>query len=408
MATPGQANSVTAEEINQSLLRIAAFDKRSSPAVQSLASSWSDPDGIELLINLYQRLKGREAKWLTRLILKSYAPIKFPDNLEPGPQHSFLPACVQLKLQFPRASAPPVRRDGARVIIGIGSNDSSIGLSTPSRTAQQSSSPALPLITSADQPPPTPTASFPQPASSAPAPSLILSHPASSTPASLMLTLSVSAALRTLSTPVSSLPIPTPTVQHTRCSTLISTPSSHLVARASPHNHPSTPSRTALGPISHNIPTSSPKRSPMRSSPGLSIFTGGSGTCRWTPHTCPLSTCVFVLGPCIAKVPYINEQLLGWHGSRFTTSIRALAHPSLQRRCSRTGRRFKKIALVESHCTQPTVDFLKRISSLNLMRKGKKELIEVYDWRLLECITKMDQGKQLTYDPWARCWICNI
>jgi hypothetical protein len=43
-----------------------------------------------------------------------------------------------------------------------------------------------------------------------------------------------------------------------------------------------------------------------------------------------------------------------------------------------------------------------------LTTKGKKELIEVYDWRLLECVTKIDQGKQLAYDPWARCWICNI
>jgi hypothetical protein len=51
---------------------------------------------------------------------------------------------------------------------------------------------------------------------------------------------------------------------------------------------------------------------------------------------------------------------------------------------------------------------LRRISSLRLTRKGKKEWVGVYDWRLLECITKTEQGKELTYDPWVRCWICNI
>jgi hypothetical protein len=27
---------------------------------------------------------------------------------------------------------------------------------------------------------------------------------------------------------------------------------------------------------------------------------------------------------------------------------------------------------------------------------------------LLECITKTEQGKELTYNPWVRCWICDI
>jgi hypothetical protein len=56
MAMAGQANAVTVEEIDQSLLQIAAFDKRSSAAVQSLASSWKFPDGVKLLVNLYKRL----------------------------------------------------------------------------------------------------------------------------------------------------------------------------------------------------------------------------------------------------------------------------------------------------------------------------------------------------------------
>ena len=166
MATPGQANSVTVEEIDQSLLRIAAFNPRSSPAVQSLASTWKDPDTIELLVNLYQRLKAREAKWLTRVILKSFAPIKFPENLEPGPQHSFLPTCVQLKIQFPSSAPPPVRRDGTRIIAGIGANEPAIHPPNPRRIAQQSSSTAPAPVVAATQTLPIPAVPSPHPASS--------------------------------------------------------------------------------------------------------------------------------------------------------------------------------------------------------------------------------------------------
>jgi hypothetical protein len=67
-----------------------------------------------------------------------------------------------------------------------------------------------------------------------------------------------------------------------------------------------------------------------------------------------------------------------------------------------------KIALVETREKEPTVDFLKRIRRLNLMRKGKKEWVEVYDWRLLEYITKIEQGKEYSYGPWARCWMCRV
>jgi hypothetical protein len=182
MATPGQVNSVMIEEIDQSLLRVAAFDKSSSPAVQSLASSWPNPDGIESLANIYQRLQGREAKWMTRLVLKSYAPIQFPENLEPGPQHSFLPTCVQLKVQFPTSSAPPVRRHSTKIVIGSGETESTI--SPLPRTAQPLSSPATPLATTAETTLPSHAVTFIQPASSLPGQFSSFPGNSSSTPAS--------------------------------------------------------------------------------------------------------------------------------------------------------------------------------------------------------------------------------
>jgi hypothetical protein len=163
MATPGQANAVTVEDIDQSLLQIAAFDKRSSPAVQSLASSWKYPDGIELLGNIYRKLQAREAKWLTRLVLKSYAPIQFPENLEPGPQHSYLPNCVQLNIKFPSSAPAPVRRDGTRLIIGVGPKDPVIP--APISTRNTTQPPSLRPAPAREPAPPLSTASTPQPVS---------------------------------------------------------------------------------------------------------------------------------------------------------------------------------------------------------------------------------------------------
>jgi hypothetical protein len=422
MATPGQVNSVMIEEIDQSLLRVAAFDKSSSPAVQSLASIWPNPDGIESLANIYQRLQGREAKWMTRLVLKSYAPIQFPENLEPGPQHSFLPTCVQLKVQFPTSSAPPVRRHGTKMVIGSGETESTI--SPLPRTAQPLSSPATPLATTAETTLPSHAVTFIQPASSLPGQFSSFPGNSSSTPASsgsrltsttfaLQPTSSArstfSAYPKSVSTPASSVLIGTPMVQSSCRSPATSIQSStRPVPRASHYNQPSTPSRTALGALSQNIPTSSPRKSPTRLSPGPSIFTGGSGTCQYAAHLCPLSTCIFILGPCLSDIPYIKEQLLSWHGSCYTTSIRDLALPALKMRCSRTGKKFRKIALIEPRSKEATVEFLDRIRKLNLTRKGMRETVEVYDWRLLEYATKMDLGKEFSYDPWARSWICKV
>jgi hypothetical protein len=415
MATPGQVNSVMIEEIDQSLLRIAAFNKSSSPAVQSLASSWPNPDGIESLANLYQRLQGREAKWLTRLILKSYAPIQFPKNLEPGPQHSFLPTCVQLKVQFPNSSAPPVRRNGAKMVIGSGETESTIG--PLPRTTQSLSSPATPIATTAENGQQKPALTSIQPASSLTEQFSSSSDHSSSTPASSVsrltsttFTLQPTASARStfsafpqsVSTPASSLPIATPMVQNSCRSP------TRPVPRASQYSQPSTPPRTALGALSQNIPTSTPRKSSTRPSPGSSISTGGSGTCQYASHLCPLSRCIFILGPCISDIPYITEQLLSWHGSCYTTSIRDLAHPALKMRCSRTDKKFRKIALIEPRSKEATVEFLDRIRKLKLTRKGRRETVEVYDWRLLEYATKIDLGKEFSYDPWARSWICKV
>jgi DNA ligase-4 len=53
-----------------------------------------------LLSPLYQRLQAREAKWLTRLILKNYGPIIIPDNFVYGLYHPLLPALLKIQAEL--------------------------------------------------------------------------------------------------------------------------------------------------------------------------------------------------------------------------------------------------------------------------------------------------------------------
>ncbi|TDZ34592.1 DNA ligase 4 [Colletotrichum spinosum] len=68
---------VTVEEIDAALNIIAAGCRFSSPAVQGSYQPSSSGRPHDVLVRLYRRVKAREAKWLTRLILKNYEPIVF-------------------------------------------------------------------------------------------------------------------------------------------------------------------------------------------------------------------------------------------------------------------------------------------------------------------------------------------
>jgi hypothetical protein len=135
------------------------------------------------------------------------------------------------------------------------------------------------------------------------------------------------------------------------------------------------------------------------------MITSGTGTCQLTSKTCPLTTCIFLLSPCISTLPWLTENLLPWHGCRYISSEISFTHPSVSRRHPETGKRYRKIVLIESNRVEESVKFLKQVGNVGLRRKGKKEWVEVYDWRLLECITKAERGKDYDYNPWKRCWI---
>jgi DNA ligase 4 len=83
---PGQ--EVETEEIDAALNRIASRCRFSGPKVRKQHAA---VDVEEALGNLYRRLRSRDAKWLTRMILKSFAPVELPANIVLRNFHFLLP-----------------------------------------------------------------------------------------------------------------------------------------------------------------------------------------------------------------------------------------------------------------------------------------------------------------------------
>lgn len=105
-ATPNVAEQdVTVEEIDATLHQLAADRAFSSPAVRSsfqapktpitLAKKEDDP-----LVALFRKLSARNAKWLTRLILKSFLPVVVPEHLVYSRCHSLLPTVMRIHDDF--------------------------------------------------------------------------------------------------------------------------------------------------------------------------------------------------------------------------------------------------------------------------------------------------------------------
>lgn len=72
---------VTLEEIDDVLALIAAGYRFSAPKVRAAATAAPGQDEDALLLSLYRRMQSREAKWLTKMILKDYSPVQIPEWL---------------------------------------------------------------------------------------------------------------------------------------------------------------------------------------------------------------------------------------------------------------------------------------------------------------------------------------
>lgn len=70
---------VTVEEIDSMLASVAAGYRFSAPKVRAAVNDTTEQDVDQRLGLLYRRLQSREAKWLTRVILKDYGSVEIPE-----------------------------------------------------------------------------------------------------------------------------------------------------------------------------------------------------------------------------------------------------------------------------------------------------------------------------------------
>ncbi|KAJ5669866.1 hypothetical protein N7462_010936 [Penicillium macrosclerotiorum] len=85
---------VSVEEIDQALAMIASRCRFSGPQVRRQQSAVSVEGALS---PLYRRMSSRDAKWLTRMILKSYAPVALPERITLEGFHFLLPHLLQFQ-----------------------------------------------------------------------------------------------------------------------------------------------------------------------------------------------------------------------------------------------------------------------------------------------------------------------
>lgn len=95
-----KGQEVTVEEIDSVLTQIASRSKFSGPRVRRQRTA---VDVEEALSPIYRRLSSRDAKWLTRMILKSYYPVAVPERLAFRSFHFLLPRLLLFQDSFEAA-----------------------------------------------------------------------------------------------------------------------------------------------------------------------------------------------------------------------------------------------------------------------------------------------------------------
>jgi DNA ligase-4 len=130
-----------------------------------------------------------------------------------------------------------------------------------------------------------------------------------------------------------------------------------------------------------------------------------TGACIHSGDACPLRNVSFLLAPCIASMPWLTEDLFSAHGiTNFATDIRTWNNtqststaPDTCASYSQRGRgrasRRRRFALVESRRKGAVDRLFQDIQAAQLRRRnGKREWIPVFDWKVMEELTK-EEGK---------------
>ncbi|KAI3321911.1 hypothetical protein HD806DRAFT_523828 [Xylariaceae sp. AK1471] len=96
---------LTVEEIDETLGRIAAACRFSSPAVRALRPTSNPRDSNTLLASIYTQLGSRDAKWFTRLVLKNYQPVSLNAHIIFHNYHPLLPQMMKIRDDLSIATA---------------------------------------------------------------------------------------------------------------------------------------------------------------------------------------------------------------------------------------------------------------------------------------------------------------
>ena len=91
---------VTIEEIDQALSTLASWVRFSSSSIRARALDQPTRDPLRVLQPIFHRLNSREAKWLTRMILKCYLPVLVPENLVLSNFHFLLPDLLRFQSSY--------------------------------------------------------------------------------------------------------------------------------------------------------------------------------------------------------------------------------------------------------------------------------------------------------------------
>ncbi|KAM0818809.1 hypothetical protein AB5N19_04622 [Seiridium cardinale] len=106
---PIQKVEVTVEEVDEALHCIATSSRFSSEAVQTSRAGTEKANATELY-PFFQRLTARDAKWLTRLILRDFAPVELDGRVVCQAYDPRLPQLLAVRDDFVAAAA--LLRDG--------------------------------------------------------------------------------------------------------------------------------------------------------------------------------------------------------------------------------------------------------------------------------------------------------
>ncbi|KAI9722987.1 MAG: hypothetical protein M1812_001436 [Candelaria pacifica] len=102
-AKQDEAHQVTVEEVDQALAGTAARCRFSGPHVRANATTDAADTLEKLLGSILRRLPSRDAKWLTRMILKDYTPVVLPEGLSFKSFHFLLPDILNMHSSFDAA-----------------------------------------------------------------------------------------------------------------------------------------------------------------------------------------------------------------------------------------------------------------------------------------------------------------